>query len=898
MNRDFSERTSERSSKAAANQSDGSKGTSMPMVPVQLQSAQTPAIQMKEADEKAETTQLKPFQFAAKEKDLLAPTKPNNTGMPDNLKAGIENLSGFSMNDVNVHYNSPKPAQLQAFAYAQGTDIHIGPGQEKHLPHEAWHVVQQKQGRVQPTTQLKAGIPINDDEGLEHEADVMGQRSLNTPVQATSDVKTINFLPAQTLSTISTPQNAPAQLIHVKLQKARSKGASDTYVLAKAGEESEDTTTMSLEKRRQVLADLVKPNKKQWAAAIDSLRNEIAAMSKPVDEKQIILMTSEIDSLLVKKGAPGGLSAEDNIAVKKVAFQTLNAMEFLGGFNKGEKDAEKFRVLLLANIEKLNRLDDKVFSESREMIGHQADMNILPQEIAAYRQDIRSGSAWGGGSEASAVANAFHKHLSLYIIDSESKYVRVDTVGDLAGPLCQYSILNIGNHYVAIANGHTTGTLYTEAHNVFNPPGDGNCMFNALYYALSDGDTVQLVHPTSGANLDAEDFAGEARKIAATGITDLQATLSIEEILLSGQQAGVGSELKKYIHFKKYDSETIREMINKSGVEESYLLTQIKSKIRLGPTATISSILAKYTGMTEAYSEMQKTSQKQADVFVSQMDTIINTILNVVFFSESDTSELLEERPTTTEQELRKGEVEKYQHIYSVRTSEFNEKQLIITADKKDFVIDRIGQLVPRRVSRSISDQNSTEMALHGFIYPSEESPVSYSGGPTGSGVGDNKIKATKEMEHVEGVKPSPFLSTTKEASGTVNPEGKSFGSALYEIDLAYVPSSCIADLSTGRGVSYYMLGNYEKKSGGNTKAELIEQAKAANTKQTEYRKNLADHEAKVHGVKKPELYDAQVKATENPTLSGKEWQALMDIVRTTEVLIDCKIPRVALTKK
>lgn len=35
--------------------------------------------------------------------------------------------------------------------YSQGTDIHIGPGQEKHLPHEAWHVVQQKQGRVKPT---------------------------------------------------------------------------------------------------------------------------------------------------------------------------------------------------------------------------------------------------------------------------------------------------------------------------------------------------------------------------------------------------------------------------------------------------------------------------------------------------------------------------------------------------------------------------------------------------------------------------------------------------------------------------------------------------------------------------------------------------------------------------
>ena len=101
----------------------------------------------------------------------------NNTGLPDNLKSGIESLSGYSMDDVKVHRNSDKPAQLQAHAYAQGTDIHLGPGQEKHLPHEAWHVVQQKQGRVKPTKQLKSKVNVNDDAGLEKEADVMGAKA-------------------------------------------------------------------------------------------------------------------------------------------------------------------------------------------------------------------------------------------------------------------------------------------------------------------------------------------------------------------------------------------------------------------------------------------------------------------------------------------------------------------------------------------------------------------------------------------------------------------------------------------------------------------------------------------------------------------------------------------------
>ena len=101
----------------------------------------------------------------------------NRTGLPDNLKSGIENLSGLSMDDVRVHYNSPKPAKLHALAYTQGTDIHVAPGQEKHLGHEAWHVVQQKQGRVQPTMQLQ-GVSVNDDEGLEKEADRMGEKAV------------------------------------------------------------------------------------------------------------------------------------------------------------------------------------------------------------------------------------------------------------------------------------------------------------------------------------------------------------------------------------------------------------------------------------------------------------------------------------------------------------------------------------------------------------------------------------------------------------------------------------------------------------------------------------------------------------------------------------------------
>jgi len=104
--------------------------------------------------------------------------RTNTTGLPDVLKSGVERLSGVSLDNVNVHYNSAQPAQLNALAYAQGNDIHIAPGQEQHLPHEAWHVAQQAQGRVRSTMQMKGGVPVNDDKGLEHEADVMGRAAV------------------------------------------------------------------------------------------------------------------------------------------------------------------------------------------------------------------------------------------------------------------------------------------------------------------------------------------------------------------------------------------------------------------------------------------------------------------------------------------------------------------------------------------------------------------------------------------------------------------------------------------------------------------------------------------------------------------------------------------------
>jgi hypothetical protein len=77
------------------------------------------------------------------------------------------------MEAVKVHYNSLKPLLMEACAYTYGEDIYLAPGQEHCLPHEAWHVVQQKRRKVQPTMRVN-GTLLNDDTCLETEADVMG----------------------------------------------------------------------------------------------------------------------------------------------------------------------------------------------------------------------------------------------------------------------------------------------------------------------------------------------------------------------------------------------------------------------------------------------------------------------------------------------------------------------------------------------------------------------------------------------------------------------------------------------------------------------------------------------------------------------------------------------------
>lgn len=134
---------------------------------------------------------------------------PNLTGIPTQMKLDFERHSGLSFDDVRVHYHSDKPARLGALAYTQGTQVHIGPGQERHLRHELGHVVQQKLDLVRPTGQ-RNGVAINDAPGLERAADHLSSLPRLKPSQDRPERQVYR---QSTLQRAAAPQSQPVQMV-------------------------------------------------------------------------------------------------------------------------------------------------------------------------------------------------------------------------------------------------------------------------------------------------------------------------------------------------------------------------------------------------------------------------------------------------------------------------------------------------------------------------------------------------------------------------------------------------------------------------------------------------------------------------------------------------------------
>ncbi|MFN8397208.1 MAG: DUF4157 domain-containing protein [Bacteroidia bacterium] len=107
----------------------------------------------------------------------------SNSAMPEAVQAKMESAFGQDFSDVSIHTDSQVSKSAGALAHTQGNEVHFAPGQFKPetqsgqelLGHELTHVVQQRQGRVEATGSTPNGMPLNDNKGLESEADQMGK---------------------------------------------------------------------------------------------------------------------------------------------------------------------------------------------------------------------------------------------------------------------------------------------------------------------------------------------------------------------------------------------------------------------------------------------------------------------------------------------------------------------------------------------------------------------------------------------------------------------------------------------------------------------------------------------------------------------------------------------------
>lgn len=287
------------------------------------------------------TTQSRSSQAILAQRPASPPlTSPNHTGLPDQLKAGVEALSGMDLSSVRVHRNSDKPAQLNALAYAQGNTIHLGPGQEKHLPHEAWHVVQQAQGRVNATTQMKGSVPINDDKALELEADMMGATAMQfkPPERPSAPGQSNARLSLQTPDSIV--QRVSYQEVFDDLKADVSQLALfGSWISARAGNHPSNQeyllAQMSLAEVKGALAAYAERTGKEKATASvsidDVIKDPSVGPQAPPDQEldQLFLSSPHIGKIIGAKQKAGVNLAGQVVALNDAQFAQRHWEEFL-----------------------------------------------------------------------------------------------------------------------------------------------------------------------------------------------------------------------------------------------------------------------------------------------------------------------------------------------------------------------------------------------------------------------------------------------------------------------------------------------------------------------------------------------------------------------------------------
>ena len=164
----------------------------------------------------------------------------NRTGLPDEVKDKMESTLNADFSNVNIQTNSDSATKAGALAYTQGNNVHFAPGQFKPdtrsgqelIGHELTHVVQQRESSVPATTSV-GGMPVNDDPGLEMEADRMGSKAASADI----DSAQLKINPSKSVG-----KSIPVQQLKVATHSSEVYSGSNYILSSSQGERAPDVT--------------------------------------------------------------------------------------------------------------------------------------------------------------------------------------------------------------------------------------------------------------------------------------------------------------------------------------------------------------------------------------------------------------------------------------------------------------------------------------------------------------------------------------------------------------------------------------------------------------------------------------------------------------------------------
>ena len=746
---------------------------------------------------------------------------------------------------------------IGAQAYATGNRVAFAGTPDLHTAaHEAAHVVQQRAG-----VHLKGGVGADGD-AYERHADAVA----DAVVRGESAAALLDALPAGGGGGGGVQRK---RIIRGKdgwreAGKDDDKGVEDTQQM---GESQRALLRLELQKHDPKLLGEIE---QEWQAQAKEPSSPSSGKPKGKGDDdeveglaELLVLEGEL-GVLEKKGKDhldgGDHKKLDALSETLVKMQRL--LQRAQQQRKGE--GHDLRIQMVgAYLQRLGALTGKPVVE--QGVGG-VGLQVTAQDITAYRDDVRQAGTWAGWAEAEVLATLLNIQVDVFI-KSQGFYRRVLRVG--AGTAKTLSLLFLGNHYEVVGGVQDGTAVGAETRHIETVKG-GDCLFESMIVVFLDGHKPATM---------AQMILWLRGRVAA-GLSDDQIEESIQGMLVFGDFGGLGKKMKGQLGRKstalkseKWTKEALGERVRRlDGLEnlESYELDKLTGDYLQAREKDPAS-----PATAKALDELLRTlalaeGRQSAKIDFSAYD------------KDEDDPELPRDRPKD-KQQRDKVEAEARQRTLArkdlvITPSPHCKDQFIITYKGAEHCLDKLGQLVPRILRRNCSDANKEELAgkqhqKEDGLYPTGLSPFKIKD-QVASGTGNNVIKnESGEMHHVQGHKPSPFMSATASDEDALTPKGVEFEASMtVEIDLAHIAPVHITALYTSAAICYFLLDGF-----GGDKAET---------------EQIAREE---QGQKKP---SSTRLAKDHKQLSEKEWQALLDVIRTLEVLIDCMVPKAAVKKE